>query len=36
MQYQIAKANLSFGHILMPNDLTFKEAYLCVTVKSSF
>jgi len=23
----------SFGPILMPNDLTFKEAYLCVDCK---
>jgi hypothetical protein len=27
------KGNPSFGPILMPNDLTFKEAYLCVDCK---
>ncbi len=27
------KGKASFGPILMPNDLTFKEAYLCVGCK---
>ena len=27
------KGKPSFGPILMPNDLTFKEAYLCVGCK---
>jgi len=32
VQYQIAGIP-SFGPILMPHDLTFKEAYLCVAHK---
>ena len=31
VQYQIAKAYLAL--VLIPNDLTFKEAYLCVAHK---
>jgi len=32
VQYQVAGIP-SFGPILMPHDLTFKEAYLCVAHK---